>query len=123
LNTAWDIATHMAELVAAHGLVEAGKTPIKHSAGKVVAWLHAHLNEADQPKLAAVEINPASKPAQAALALHLNALMEAQPDLVAVLRDLVKAAPTEGGGMNQVVGDNSRAIQNRGSGNTNTISG
>ncbi len=98
LNPARDTATHIVELVAAHGIVAAGEASTKHGASKVVGWLRWNLNETDHPNLAAVESNPASKPAQAALTLRPTEMMEAQPNLVAVRRDLVKRGNSRGQG-------------------------
>src|SRR5580693_4444315 len=68
LVTVWAVASHIAELVTAHGLVEAGKRPMQRGARAVIDWLNTHLPEADKPKLAEVTDNAAPGPAaQAAL--------------------------------------------------------
>jgi hypothetical protein len=123
LETVWSVATHLAELVTAHGLVEAGKRPVKRGARAVVEWLHAHLPEADQPKLAAVAENSAPGPAEAALALRINALLEAHPGLLAQIRALLAEAAVEEQSQRATAGKNSRIVQNLGNNNTNTISG
>jgi hypothetical protein len=87
----------------------------------VVDWLGRHLPEADQPKLAAVTANPAPGPAQAALALQINALLEARPDLLAEIRSLLAENQGEDSSQHQTLGDNSTAMQNRGSNNTFTV--
>jgi hypothetical protein len=121
LETVWAVAAHLAELVAAHGLVEAGKGPVQRGARAAVDWLSKHLPEADQQKLAAVAANPAPGPAQAALALQINALLEAHPDLLSQIRALLSENRGEDSSMHLTVGDNSAAVQNRGSSNIFTV--
>lgn len=120
LETVWAVATHMAELVTAHGLVEAGKGPLQRGARAVVDWLSAHLPDADQPRLAAVTANPAPGPAQAALALQINALLEARPDLLGQIRALLAENRGEDSSQHQTLGDNSTGVQIRGSHNAVT---
>jgi hypothetical protein len=120
LVTAWAIATHLAELVTAHGLVEAGKRPIQRGARAAIDWLSAHLPEADKPKLAAVTETPTSGPAQAALALQINTLLEARPDLLAQIRALLAENRGEDNSQHQTIGDNSTGIQIRGNNNAVT---
>jgi hypothetical protein len=116
LETMWTVATHLAELVTAHGLVEAGKRPVQRGARAVLDWLSAHLPEADRPKLAAVTGNAAPGPAaQAALAVQINALLEARPDLLAQIRGLLAENKGEDSSQHQTLGDNSIGYQLRGS--------
>jgi hypothetical protein len=110
LTTAWTIATHLAELVAAHGLVEAGKAPARAA----LAWLRDHLPEADQPTLAAVAQNPQASPARAALALQINTLLETHPNLLTEIRALLAESRGDENSQHQTVGDNSTAFQIRG---------
>ena len=121
LMSVWELAKHLAELVAAHGLVEAGKHPAQRGAQMAIGWLHKHLNAADQPAVTAVANDPADEPARYALTMRVNDLLQAHPGLVPDLRALLKEIAAESGAMTQTVGDNSAAIQNRGSNNTNTI--
>jgi hypothetical protein len=65
LVTVWAVATHLAELVTAHGLMEAGKRPMQRGARAVVEWLSAHLPETDKLKLAEVKKDSVPGPAQA----------------------------------------------------------
>jgi|tagenome__1003787_1003787.scaffolds.fasta_scaffold20152498_2 hypothetical protein len=116
LETAWTVATHLAELVAAHGLVEAGKQPAR----AVLAWLRDHLPEADQPALAAVAQNPETGPARAALALQINTLLTTHPDLLTEIRALLAESKGADSSQHQTVGDNSTAYQIRGNNNTIT---
>jgi hypothetical protein len=122
LVTVWAVASHIAELVTAHGLVEAGKRPMQRGARAVIDWLNTHLPEADKPKLAEVTDNAAPGPAaQAALAVPVNALLEARPDLLAEIRALLAENRSEDSSQHQTVGDNSTGIQIRG--NSNVVSG
>src|SRR4051794_16323098 len=100
LETAWTVATHLAELVAAHGLVEAGKAPAR----KALAWLRDHLPEADQPTLTAVAQNPQLGPGRAALALQINALLETHPDLLTEIRALLAESKGDDSSQRQTVG-------------------
>lgn len=109
-ETAWTVATHLAELVAAHGLVEAGKAPTRAA----LAWLRDHLPEGDQPTLAAVAQNPEPGPARAALALHINTLLETHPNLLAEIRALLAESKGDDSSQHQTVGNNSTAYQIRG---------
>jgi hypothetical protein len=122
LENVWTIATHLAELAAVHGLSEAGKGMAKRGARAAVDWLSAHLPETDQPKLAAVMQNQSPGPAKAELELRINALFEARPDLLAQIRGLLAENRGEDSSQHQTLGDNSKAIQNRGSNNSFTIS-
>ena len=121
LETVWAVATHLAELVAAHGLVEAGKGPVQRGARAVVDWLSAHLPQSDQPKLAEAMKHPAPGPAQAALALQVNALLEAHPDLLAQVRALLAQATGADSSQHMTMGDGSSGIQNQGSGNSFSV--
>lgn len=121
LVTAWAIATHVAELVTAHGLVEAGKRPMQRGARAAIDWLNTYLPEADKPKLVAVAENAAPGPAaQAALAVPINALLEARPDLLAQIRALLAENRGEDSSQNQTLGDNSTGIQIHGNNNAVT---
>jgi hypothetical protein len=121
LETAWAVATHLAELVAAHGLVEAGKGPVHRGARAVVDWLSRHLPQSEQPKLAEVMKHPAPGPAQAALALQVNALLEGNPDLLGQVRALLAQAGGVDNSQTMTMGDGSTGIQNQGSNNTYTV--
>jgi hypothetical protein len=110
LETAWTVATHLTELVAAHGLVEAGKKPARAA----LAWLRDHLPEADQPTLATVAQNPEQGPARAALALQINTLLEANPNLLTEIRALLAESKGDDNSQHQTIGDNSTAYQIRG---------
>ena len=118
-QTAWEMATHMAELVGAHGLVEAGKKATHRLAG----WVRGHLPKDAQAKLDAVENDPTSRPKQADLAVQIDALLAAQPSLLEELRDLLADAKAEDGAQVQTVGDNSRGVQNKGDKNSINVSG
>jgi hypothetical protein len=121
LETVWAVATHLVELVTAHGLVEAGKGPVQRGARAVVDWLSDHLPEAERPKLAVVTENPAPGPAQAALAVQINTLLEARPDLLAEARTLLAEAGSGNITQTQTLGDNSNAAQIAGNSNNVTF--
>jgi phage protein D len=113
----------MAELVAAHGLVEAGAGPVKSATRKAADWLRRHLPSQDQPTLAALETQPGSRSARSALEIATNALLEARPELLAEVRALLTGAHSDYRSQQQTIGDNGRAIQNQGRDNTISISG
>ncbi len=116
LETAWTIATHLAEMVTAHTLMEAGKRPLQRGARAVVDWLSAHLPDADKPKLEAVTHSPAPGPAaQMGLAVQINAMLEAHPDLLPQIRTLLAETKGADSSQHQTVGDNSTANQVQGS--------
>ena len=114
-ETAWTIATHLAELVAAHGLVEAGKGPVKRGAKAVVDWLRAHLPADGQDNVTTMLQAPGPGRARNALEGQIASLLEAQPDLLMQIRALLAEAGTEDSSQHQTVGDNSNAYQIRGS--------
>lgn len=112
LETVWGAAKFMAELV--------GKGALKQGAAKAVAWLLGKLPEEAKPAVEAVQAAPGSEPAQAALALQINALLEAQPKLLAELRGLL--AETRGdSSITQTVGNQGTGVVNQGDNNKVTI--
>jgi hypothetical protein len=106
LGSAWTAAVHLTELVAAHGLFEAGKGPASRVSRKVAAWLRSHLPEEDLPKLGAVEKDPYPASSRAALQLAINSLLNTQPELLAELRGLLHDARVDHSYQQQTVGDN-----------------
>jgi len=109
LETVWTIAGHLAEVVTAHGLVEAGKGPVKRGAKAVVDWLRAHLPAEAQDNVTTVLQTPGPGRARNALEGQIASLLEAQPDLLMQIRTLL--AGTEDSSQHQTVGDNSEAYQ------------
>lgn len=123
METAWTIARHMAELVAAHGLVEAGTGVVKHAAHRATEWLRAHLPAEDLPKLENGVKESSPGPARAGLELAIYQMLQARPELLDEIRALLAEVRTENSSQQQTVGDGSRAIQNRGDNNVISISG
>jgi hypothetical protein len=118
LETAWTIATHLAELVTAHGLMEAGKGPVKRGAKAVVDWLRAHLPADAQDNVSTVLQAPGPGRARNALEGQIASLLETHPDLLTQIRALLAEARAEDNSQHQTVGDNSKAYQIRGSNTT-----
>jgi hypothetical protein len=118
MQAAMEIAQHLAELIAAHGLFLSGKAGLKKGASAAAGWLRGNLPAMAQRKIDAAEQAPESATARADLAAAINAELEARPALLEDLRDLLAET-----GMTQMVGDDSRAAQNKGNNNTITISG
>ena len=114
LASAWEAATHILQLVAAHGLVEAGKGPVVRGARAVVDWLHRHLPPEAQPELAAVLASPAPGRARNALERQIGALLEAHPELLDDLCALLKRETAGGTTQTMTTGDNAQAAQNTG---------
>jgi hypothetical protein len=117
-ETAWTIATHLAELVTAHGLVEAGKGPVKRGAKAVVDWLRGHLPAEAQDNVTNVLHTPGPGRARNALEGQIASLLETHPDLLTQIRALLADARGDDNSQHQTVGDNSTAYQVRGSNNT-----
>jgi hypothetical protein len=115
LETAWTIATHLAELVTAHGLVEAGKGPVKRGARDAVDWLRAHLPADAQDNVTTVLQSPKPGRARNALEGQIASLLETHPDLLTQIRALLAEARGDDNSQHQTVGDNSTAYQVRGS--------
>ena len=119
---AWRIAQHLAELTAAHALLEMGKTGVRKGAGAAVEWLKTHLTGPARETLATLTREPESGEAKVALAQAISTELQARPALLAEARALLAEAG-EMGGMTQIVGDDARAIQTKGDNNQSSISG
>ena len=114
LVSAWETATHIMQLVAAHGLVEAGKGPVVRGARAAVDWLNRHLPAEEQQNLTTVLATPGSGRVRTALEAQIGTLLEAHPDLLAELRALLQAGDGNRTTQTMTVGDNSQAGQNTG---------
>ena len=124
LVNAWEAAAHLLQLVAAHGLVEAGKGAVVSGAKAVVGWLHRHLPEDGQRELTAVLAAPGPGPARHALEARVATLLETRPDLFDALRALLKQEEAGSIMQTMTLGDNNKGVvQNTGDNVTVHVSG
>ena len=121
---AWETATHIMQLVAAHGLVEAGKGPVVRGARAVVDWLHRHLPAEHQGNLTTVLASPGPSRARSALEGQIGGLLEERPALLAEVLTVLKRETGDHIAQTMTLGDNNRGgIQNTGSNVSIAISG
>ena len=104
---------------------EAAKTVGKEGATaglKLLGWLRDKATGRAKEALEDAETKP-SDDNKADLRKQLVKLLDAQPDLLTELRKLLPEPAADASGQVMNVGDNSRAVQNKGDSNTTTISG
>jgi hypothetical protein len=104
---------------------EAAKTVGKESATaglKLLGWLRDKATGRAKEALEDAEAKPTDDN-KADLRKQVTKLLEANPDLLTELRALLPTSATETSGQQMTVGDNSKAVQNKGDNNSINISG
>ena len=116
-SSAWGIAQHVAEIMAAHGVMATGEAGF----GKLRAWLGNHLPAGGRATLEAVANSQEAGPECAALADAIHTMLKANSALLDELRALLQESEGGTGATILRAGDNNKIVQSKGSGNTISI--